>query len=540
MKFVDALSLKALASVRVVAGAYGLNRDVLGIHVVDFPNPVPWVRAGQILLTTGYAWPHDAISLRTLIQDLDKCRLAAVGLAVPGFFECMPPPACEVAEELGLPLFEIPWQDSFGQVIQEVYSAILVEQYGLIKRSEEIHRGLTYAAVEATSLQDLIMTLGHQLNRAVTFEDPDGRVLAYHTIDTQEDAIRRTTLEQGRGAPEYESWLEQQGYSRLIRASVRPLQVPGSAALGIAGRVVCPVRIKQELVGLVWIIEGTNPLSELDMRAAEHAAVVVALHVAHQRTLATVEARLGYSFLDSLLEGRFKLSPQAIERAHMLGFNIDGVYRIGMLVMDAAVPLSDESFLHRERLAERLRRRLREQDMLALVSVSHNQIPFLLPASYPAETLWEFLAQPDLTLIVGRPHRGADDIQRGYDEICSVLPHLAPGKFYRYEHLLVPRVLMGDETARAAFLDDLFGTLVSAKNGAQLIDTLLAWAKAGFQIKRTAQDLCVHPKTISYRLERSSELSGLVLDDPDMRFRLQLAVHLLSLPDKNQPLIISN
>jgi purine catabolism regulator len=540
MNLADALNLKALAHVRMVAGASGLKRDVLGVHVVDFPNPVPWVRAGQILLTTGYAWPHDAVSLRTLIQDLDTCRLAAVGLAVPGFFECMPPPACEVAEELGLPLFEIPWKDSFGQVIHEVYSAILNEQYSLIKRSEEIHRGLTYAAVEATSLQDLIVTLGYQLSRAVTFEDPDGRVLAYHTIDTQEDAIRRTTLEQGRGAPEYESWLEQQGYSRLIRASVRPLQIPGSPALGIAARVVCPVRIKQELVGLVWIIEGTNPLSELDMRAAEHAAVVAALHVAHQRSLATVEARLGYSFLDSLLEGRFKRSPQAIERAHMLGFNIDGMYQIGMVVMDVVVPLSNESFLRRERLAERLRRRLREQDMLALVSVSHNQIPFLVPVSYPAETLWEMLAQPDLTMILSRPHRGADDIQRGYSEICSVLPHLAPGKFYRYEHLLVPRLLMGDETARSAFLDDLFGPLQTARNGPQLIDTLLVWAKAGFQIKRAAQDLCVHPKTISYRLVRSAELSGLAFDDPDIRFRLQLAVQLLSLTDKKYPPALSS
>ncbi len=529
MKLADALTLKALRHVRVVAGRAGITRDVLGVHVVDFPNPVPWVRAGQILLTTGYAWPHDDGSLRTLIQDLDGCQLAGVGLAVPGFFECMPPPACEVAEEVGLPLFEIPWKDSFGQVIQEVYSLVLAEQYSLIKRSEEIHRGLTYAAVEATSLQDLITTLGHQLNRAVTFESFDGRVLAYHTIDAQEDAVRRTTLEQGRGAPDYESWLEQHGHSRLIRASIRPLQIPGSPELGIASRVVCPVRIKQELVGLVWIIEGVNLLSELDMRAAEHAAVVLALHVAHQRSFALVEARLGYSFLDSLLEGRFKLSAQAIERAHVLGFHIDGVYRVGMLVLDVGVPLSDESFLRRDRLAERLRRRLRELNMPALISLSHNQIPFLLPASYPAESLWESLAEPDLTFVLSRPYRGADGIQRGYGEVCALLQHLTPGHFYRYERLLVPRLLMGDETARAPFLDELFGTLRSAKHGAQLIDTLLAWANAGFRLKRAAEGLSVHPKTISYRLERSAELSGLALDDPDIRFRLQLAAQILSL-----------
>ena len=43
-------------------------------------------------------------------------------------------------------------------------------------------------------------------------------------------------------------------------------------------------------------------LSELDMRAAEHAALVAAVHVAHQRELAMTEARLGYASFLSLLE----------------------------------------------------------------------------------------------------------------------------------------------------------------------------------------------------------------------------------------------
>lgn len=535
MKLADALLLKSLERVRVVAGSAGLSRKVHGIHVVDFPNPIPWVRDGQILLTTGYAWPHDPSSLRTLIHDLNACHLAAVGLAVPGFFEAMPAAACEMANDLGLPLFEIPWADSFGQVLHEVYSAILAEQYGMIRRSEEIHRGLTYAAVEATSLQDLISTLGNQLNRAVTFEDPEGHVLAYHSVDRQEDAIRRATLEQGRSAQIYDDWLEQNGLGRLVRASVRPIQIPGAPELGIKRRVVCPVRIKQELVGLVWIIEGANPLSELDTRAAEHAAVVAALHIAHQRSLTAVEARLGYSFLDALLEGRFHASPQAIERAQLLGFDSNAAYHVGMLILEITLPLSDENFLRRERLAERLRRRLRDLNLPALVSLSHNRIPFLLPAGYPPETFWDTLAEPDITFVVSRAYRGPSGMQRAYEEICALLPHFKPGNWYRYEQVLVPRLLLGDPTARAPFLDDLFGALRATRHGEQLEKTLLAWTRGGFRLKQTAQSLCVHPKTVSYRLERCAELCGLDLASPDTRFRLQLAVQILALSDNLLP-----
>lgn len=535
MKLSEALTLKALQRVRLVAGTAGLAREVQGVHVVDFPNPVPWVRGGQILLTTGYAWPREPELLRMLIRDLDACHLAAIGLAVPGFFEAMPAAACEMADQVGLPLFEIPWEDSFGLVIQEVYSRVLAEQYSLIRRSEEIHRSLTNAAIEATSLHDLIAVLGRQLDRAVTLEDPDGHVLAYHTIDAQEDAIRRATLQQGRSAEEYDAWLDQHGYTRQVRTTVRPLHIPGAPELGIAARVVCPVRIRHELVGLVWIIAGVNALSELDMRAAEHAAVVLALHMAHQHSIEAAEARLGYSFLDSLLEGRFKPSAQAIERAQRLGFDVDGVYRVGMLVLDAALPLSSESFQRRERLAERLRRQLRDQGQPPLVSMSHNQIPFLLLDAVPAEAIWRALAAPDLTCVVSRPYEGAEGVQRGYADVCALLPSLKPGQFYPYERLLLPRLLMGDPGAREAFLADLFGRILAVRGGQPLVDTLVAWARLGFHLKPTAEVLCIHPKTVSYRLERAAELGALLLDEPDTRFRLQLAAQLLSLVDRKHP-----
>ena len=45
--------------------------------------------------------------------------------------------------------------------------------------------------------------------------------------------------------------------------------------------------------------------------------------------------------------------------------------------------------------------------------------------------------------------------------------------------------------------------------------------------------LHVHPKTLRYRLERVAELDKIDFDNPDTRFRLQLAVQLLSLLDKD-------
>lgn len=54
----------------MVAGLGGVDREVRWAHVVDIPDPLPWVSAGQLLLTTGFAWPTAAEEQRRLVRDL--------------------------------------------------------------------------------------------------------------------------------------------------------------------------------------------------------------------------------------------------------------------------------------------------------------------------------------------------------------------------------------------------------------------------------------------------------------------------------------
>jgi purine catabolism regulator len=533
MKLLDTLSLPVLESTRVVAGTTGLEREVRWVHIVDVPDMLPWVRPGQLLLTTGYAWPHHEEEQRSLVRALAEQGLAGIGLAVPHFFEHFSHVVCVEADQVHFPLLEIPWNVPFACVTEELHRAILAEQYRVIEQSEAIHRALTRAALKAGSLQDLATTLGHLIGRAVTFENMDGHVLADYAHEDDEDRVRRATRESGQSPPEVFAQLHELGYMHIIRSAQKAIHLPALPQIHLSERVVCPIRLQEELIGLVWIIEGTRPLSALDVHAAEHAAVVAALYLFHQRELALLEAQLGYTFLDSLLEGHFKATPQALERAQLLGFDPQESYRVGLLVLDEPVPLSREGFLRRSRLATRLRQRLQFLGLAPLLSVSLNQIPFLLPERCAGKRVWSALEEKGLALAFGRVHKGVEGVQRSYREVLSLLPSLPPEGCHSYETLLLPRVLVGDSEARHAFLDGLLGALTLQRNGVVLRETLLAWAQAGFHAARVVERLGIHPKTLQYRLARVETVTRLDLTDPEVRFRLQLAVHLLSLQDKN-------
>ncbi|MBV8375066.1 MAG: PucR family transcriptional regulator ligand-binding domain-containing protein, partial [Candidatus Eremiobacteraeota bacterium] len=509
----DVLRLSVLKGARLVAGEAGLDRPVLWSHVVDMPDPAPWVPAGYFLLTTGYSRPAQAPAQRGLIEALAAGGIAGIGLAVPRYVTAFSDAEREAADRAFLPLVEIPFEIPFARITEELHRAIMAEPYRVIERSEQIHQALMRAASRESTLHDLARILGPLIGRSVTFEDPHGKLLASCSIDEREDAVRKETLERAQTPSATLQALETSGLARRLRSSEKPIRVPAMPEIGLAARLACPIRLGAELVGAVWIIEGEHPLSELDHRAAEHAALVAAIHIAHQRELAALEASLGYASVLSLLESDSELTPAAAERVHLLGFDPEKAYRAAVVLVPEEMPLGLQGFLRRDRIAASVREALRAHGADRLVSVALNRVPFLAPESVDLESLLRSLGDPGVTLIAGRPHRAAGGARASYREALSLLRFSPRRAVCLFDDLLVPRVLSGDAEARRTFVADVLGPLLAQRGGAALAAAVLGLARHGFAMKATAQALGIHTNTLRYRLGRASEILGLRFAD---------------------------
>ena len=62
---------------------------------------------------------------------------------------------------------------------------------------------------------------------------------------------------------------------------------------------------------------------------------------------------------------------------------------------------------------------------------------------------------------------------------------------------------------------------------------LLAFAQHGFHLRETAEALGIHPNTLRYRLARAVDILHADFEDPETRFRLQLAVRILDFANNN-------
>jgi purine catabolism regulator len=525
MKIAEAIASTLLRDAVVVAGARGLDNEIAWVHMVDHPDIANWVTPGQLLLSTGYNWPKDDAAAERLVQALADKGLAGVVLAVPEFLAHFSPATLAVADRLGLPLLELPWHVPFSSITQEAHARIIRDQSAIIERSEAIHLALTHAAINAHSLDDLAHALARLLDRDVNFVDQDGQLLGGVDASAGRRDLERRFMQALCLTPAF----------RRIQDSVSPVAIEGDGALGVPRRLGSPVRIGGELVAIVWVDEGASPLAELDVRATEHASIIAALHLSHARALHLQEERLGYTFVASLLEGRFDEGPTSLQRARLNGWDPTADYRVCLILLDEPLPLPREGMIRLERYVERLRRHLKSVGEPALLFVSLNQITFLLRAHQDPDAVWKLLSSRGSAMAVSRVHRGAAGIHQGGADVASLSPLLKPGRIHHFEEVLFPRALMGDASARSLFITRKLGPLRDGARNEPLLATLAALCDEGFQLAATARRLSIHISTLRYRVERIESTLGLSLDSPGTRFEIQVAMTLMQLAEDQEP-----
>lgn len=520
MLLYEALALPDLARIRVVAGQRGLDREVRWVHVVDIPDVRSWVRPGHLLLTTGYAWPRNDDEQRTLITQLYQHGLAGIGMAIPQFFEQLPLAATEQAEALGFPLLEIPWEIPFATITEVISRALLAEQTSILKRSEVIHRSLTRAALELDSLEGILHRIAVTLGYTCHFLDANG-----HPVASQHQHN-----EVGAELPDVSLVSEAR---QLVGKADCPLQVSAEGRSWLIG----PVRLRQRLQGfLVLVNEGGTPFTDLDLRAVEHAATVVALFLSYQHRIDLVQARLRYGLVNSLIEGRYDPTA-AREKARHLAFDTEGTYKVCIfLLCKETVPLDGEdAFMRRERVASEIHGYLTRNGWPALLTVSLNRVVAVLPAEADPREVAALFDPDDIAVGVSGPCVGMEAIPRAFRQAEQALAWNGFKGFCLYSETMVPRILAGDAAARLVFLEQMLGPLMNARGSERLLSTLRAFARSGFSHKETARAMHVHPNTLRYRLRRLESCLGLDFSDPETRFRLRLAVEILDVNDKNPP-----
>ena len=489
---------------RLLAGEDAADRPIRWVHASELEDPTPWLKGGELILTTGMGVGNTAAKQRAYVRRLADAGVGGLGFG-PGFgFDATPKALVNEAVKLAFPLFEVPYPVPFIAITEAVFTRLLAEQYDTLQRAVDAEHVLTRAVLDGKGIDGVVTSLGAVIKGWAVLLDLHGLPLA--------STGRAASLRQER------IWEE-------LRAS-RPEGATFSISLVDRGHHVWvqPVGAAGRIEAFLAVGKPEQP-SQLDRIVAGHALSLFAIELAKSRAVAEAQRKLQGDFFGELAGGIG--SADAARELARFGFARDAA--VVVVALEAAVPAAVEP----DDLARAATDHLSRSEGGYLVSTHATGVHLLLAADPPdlGDLAKALSGRLDVELRagsgssvppaeVGRSLREA----RYALQVCRLEGWANAG----FEDLGTYRLLlsMTDPDALRAFADALLAPLdaYDREHDGELIGSLQAFLQHNARWETAAAQLFVHRHTLRYRMRKVEELTGRDLSSSFDRMEFWLAL----------------
>jgi purine catabolism regulator len=159
----------------LLSGEDALGREIAGAHSIDVEDPTRFLERGWVMLTTGMRLKGNATAQRELIGELEAGGIAALGIGIDLVFKKVPPALLEEAKERSYPVFTVPLQTPFRDIVGFINRSLLSSDLHTYQRLTAIQRHLVDGLHEAEPRKVIVERLAKMLDAGVAVVT-DGRV----------------------------------------------------------------------------------------------------------------------------------------------------------------------------------------------------------------------------------------------------------------------------------------------------------------------------------------------------------------------------
>lgn len=159
----------------LLVGDGDLERPVSRVFVTDLPDPRRYLAGGEIVLT-GLMWRREPADSEAFVAACAAAEVTAIG-AGDAAFGSVPEDLVEACRRHRMPLFEVPVEISFRDVIDEVTPSLWAHRSTGLATVLGRHRGLVAAMAAGARLVDLIQPVAADLGVDCWVLTPTGRLV---------------------------------------------------------------------------------------------------------------------------------------------------------------------------------------------------------------------------------------------------------------------------------------------------------------------------------------------------------------------------
>lgn len=506
----------------VVASGDQIMRPVRWAVTANGDAPLPYLEGSELVLLV-----PGKVDTAAMLRACAEANVAAVVSLSP-----LPPLALAAAEMAHLPVLQLPAGSRIRDVERSVVGLLLDRQGHMERRSAQIYQQLIQLASENVGLEQIIHELARYINKAVVVQDKRMRIqhsavppeLAADWDDITELLSNRNILP--------DSLRDRHRLARHIAPGILQELRPDGLS-----RLIAPIVNRDVGRGYLSFISAASNFDEIDALILDHSAVVCALEMARAKAISEIEKKLRGDFLDNLMIGTVS-EAEATAEGDRFGHDMNTPH-IALVIswVGDKVPSNRRlETLVNGLLAGRqtnVLTRLRENELRLFYATDSStpiQAARQLADEIRAEAHREY---PNARLAIGIGSAAAkiNDWRGSYREAAQAADiarrlqtdnAMYIGDLGIYTFLAHPDY----RDDLRALRDSTIGNLINyeERQRADLLLTLEAFFQCHGNHTQTAELLSVHRNTLFYRMNRIAEITGLDLNQPDVRLAVHLAL----------------
>lgn len=497
------------------AAEQSFDQEFEWLHATDMIDPTPFLGPAEVILTLGWQFPiirsadPSVPEVRMAPERLDRiyddyaALVAAHGVIGIGFgsdvvHQGIPHQLALACMRHGLILFDVPYEISFMDLLQEAARVLQRDQTERYTRSLRAQKAIANAATRRDGLNATLRETARQLGCGVALYDPLGRPV---TLIEAPDGPRVGEAEL---TPIVLSTLGSE--QRFRSAQVTP---EVEAVLQMLGEPGAPS-------GML-VLTLSRGFDDLSRNVLSSVLALVSVSLEQNQALASLHMTLREALLQLVLSGSVSVTRHIVE-------SVWGPLPAPPLVTLIGIPQHFDA----ERLMPALES-LQASEELSFFFAQYRSDAALLAPEKDAELLIEKLAPFSLVLGRSRCDRWEDlglaleeakkaaefGLRRGHSRVTAFPEIWRDG---------VADLIDASDAAHVA--RRLLGPLGQhdAEHGTELLHTLGVWLRHHGRQLPAARELDVHRHTLTHRLEQIATLTGADLDDFQARAELALAL----------------
>lgn len=526
------LSLDAYKEATIVGGGSGLGNEVNGITIMEDATINEWLRGGETLVTSLLPikdYKHNEIInfFNTLVNKNISAIIVKIGKVVSE----VPSALIEWGNRNDIPIIEVPRHVFYTDLMYPVMVEVIESKVNKLTYFKSIHERFRDMAIRSCSTEMVIEVLADIIGNPVEIYDRN-----YNLIMSTLENPNRSKLD---------------GHFRQNILGKDYICIQRN--LGDSDEKVCQLMI--EISGLgdtktyLSIIEMNKKVDDMDLLAIENACTNISLKMVRDIAVKEVEERFMNDVINDLIFSSPKLNNSLLERANIAGIDLYSSYFV--------VVLNLKYDLHKIKVSLKKHLGVLVKKYNGAYSLKSDSVIILINTKKGIESkvfeevkseigemsrkLQKEFARICFSAGIGNGIEGFQDIKKSYEEARDAIDigedFYGQDSILSYDELgvfkLIRNISLSEDVSKYIPKSVVKLQEIDRSENKELFRTLEFYMKNNRHIKLTADELFIHPKTVSYRLQQIRDITGIDFNNSDKLLEIQFAIKILKFLEKN-------